>query len=66
MVEYKSPRVWPVASALPWFIRYIYCCNLQFLNNIIINKTNVVLYQANMTLVDVGCPVYVIFALKRI
>jgi len=27
------------ASALTWFIRYIYYWNLQFLNNVIINKT---------------------------
>ena len=26
------------ASALTWFIRYIYYWNLQFLNNVIINK----------------------------
>jgi hypothetical protein len=27
-------------SALPWFIRYIYCWNLTFLNNVIIKKEN--------------------------
>jgi hypothetical protein len=31
------------ASALTWFIRYIYYRNLQFLNNVIINKTKVLL-----------------------
>ena len=40
------------ASALTWFIRYIYCWNLQFLNNVIINKTKVLLPQANVTLAD--------------
>ena len=30
-------------SALPWFIWYIYYWNLQFLNNVIINKTKVLL-----------------------
>jgi hypothetical protein len=33
-------------SALTWFIRYIYYWNLQFLNNVIINKTKVPLPQA--------------------
>ena len=33
------------ASALTWFIRYIYYWNLQFLNNVIINKTEVLLPQ---------------------
>jgi hypothetical protein len=33
------------ASALTWFIRYIYYWNLQFLNNVIINKTKVLLPQ---------------------
>jgi hypothetical protein len=33
-------------STLPWFIRYIYYWNLQFLNNVIINKTKVLLPQA--------------------
>jgi hypothetical protein len=32
--------------ALTWFIRYICYCNLQFLNNVIINKTKVLLPQA--------------------
>jgi hypothetical protein len=40
------------ASALTWFIRYIYYWNLQFLNNVIINKTKVLLPQANVTLAD--------------
>jgi hypothetical protein len=34
------------AKALTWFIRYIYYWNLQFLNNVIINKTKVLLPQA--------------------
>jgi hypothetical protein len=33
-----------------WFIRYIYNWNLQFLNNVSINKTNVLLPQAYVTL----------------
>ena len=33
------------ASGLTWFIRYIYFWNSQFLNNIIINKTKVLLPQ---------------------
>jgi hypothetical protein len=40
------------ASALTWFIRYIYYWNLQFLNNVIINKTKVLLPQAYVTLTD--------------
>jgi len=32
-----------IVSALAWFIRYIYYWNLQFLNNVIINKTRVLL-----------------------
>jgi hypothetical protein len=40
-------RPWPVASvsALTWFIIYIYYSNLQFLNNVIINKTKNLLPQ---------------------
>ena len=34
------------ASAPTWFIRYIYFLNLQFLNNVIINKTKVLIGQA--------------------
>jgi hypothetical protein len=33
-------------SALTWVIRYIYYWNLQFLNNVIINKTKILLPQA--------------------
>ena len=33
------------ASELTWFIIYIYYWNLQFLNNVIINKTKVLLPQ---------------------
>jgi hypothetical protein len=40
------------ASALTWFIRYIYYWKLQFLNNVIINKTKVLLPQAYVTLAD--------------
>ena len=40
------------ASALTWFSRYIYYWNLQFLNNVIINKTKVLLPQAHVTLAD--------------
>jgi hypothetical protein len=40
------------ASALTWFIRYIYYWNLQFLNNVIINKTKALLPQAYVTLAD--------------
>ena len=32
-------------SALTWFIRYIYYWNLQFLNNVIIDKTKVLLLR---------------------
>jgi hypothetical protein len=35
-----------------WFIRYIYYWNLQFLNNVIINKTKVLLPQAYVNLAD--------------
>ena len=41
----------------PCFIRYIYYWNLQFLNNIIINKTKVLLPQAWVTLADFVDPV---------
>ena len=34
------------ASSLTWFIRYIYYWNLQVLNNVIINKTKILLPQA--------------------
>jgi hypothetical protein len=45
------------ASALTWFIRYIYYWNLQFLNNLIINKTKVLLPQAEVILAEFGYPV---------
>ena len=45
------------ASALTWFIIYFYYWNLQFLNNVIINKTKVLLLQAYATLDDFGYPV---------
>jgi hypothetical protein len=46
-------------SSLVWFIRYIYNGHLQFLNNVIIIKTKVLLPQACMyvTLTDFGYPV---------
>ena len=34
------------ASALTWFIIYFYYWNLQFLNNVIVNKTKVLISQA--------------------
>ena len=39
-------------SALTWVIRYIYYWNLQFLNNVIINKTKILLPQAKVTPTD--------------
>ena len=48
-------------SALLWLIRYIYYSYLQFLNNIIIIKTKVVLLQRHVTLVDCGDVVYVLW-----
>jgi hypothetical protein len=45
------------ASALTWFIRYnvyMYYWNLQFLNNVIINKTKVLLPQVWVTLAVFG------------
>jgi hypothetical protein len=45
------------ASVLTLFIRYIYYWDLHFLNNIIINKTNVLLPQLWLTVVDFGYPV---------
>ena len=43
-------------SALTWFIRNIYYLNLQ-LNNVIINKINIILSSAQVTLMDFDCPV---------
>ena len=34
-----------MTAYLPWFISFIYYWNLQFLNNVIINKTKVLLPQ---------------------
>jgi hypothetical protein len=45
-------------SALTWFIRYISYSNLQFLNNVVINKTKVPFPQAYVTLADIGYLVY--------
>ena len=39
------------------FIRYIYYWNLQFLNNVIINKTKFLLPREFVTLADFGYPV---------
>ena len=46
LVSYGNTRPVVSASALTWFIRYIYDWNLQFLNNVIINKTKVLLPHA--------------------
>jgi hypothetical protein len=40
------------ASALIWVIEYIYYWSLQFLNNVIINKTMVLLSEAYVTVED--------------
>ena len=40
------------ASALTWFIRYIYFWKLQFLNNVIIYKSKVILPQSYVILDD--------------
>ena len=45
------------ASAPTWLVRYIYYWNFQFLNNVIINKTKVLLSQQYETLVEFGYPV---------
>jgi len=42
------------ASALACFNIYIYYCNLQFLNNVMINKTKVLLPHAYVTLDNFG------------
>ena len=47
------------ASALTWFIRYIYYRNIQYLNNVIINKTKILHHQAEVTLAAFGYPVLV-------
>ena len=44
-----------------WFIRYISYCNIPFLDNVIINKTKVLLPQAKVTLADFGYPVQAIW-----
>ena len=41
-----------------WFIRYIYYWNLQFLNNVIINKTKVFLPQTYVTMAGFGYHVW--------
>ena len=45
------------ASALSWFITYVYFWNLHFLNNVIINQTKILLPHAHVTLADFGYPV---------
>ena len=58
-----SPRGYhPLSSrgtnmALTWLIRYMYCRNLQFLNNVIKNKANVLLPQTYVTVTDSGYPI---------
>jgi hypothetical protein len=47
------------APALTWYIRYYW--NWQFLNNVIINKTKVLLLQAKVTIADFGYPVYALW-----
>ena len=49
------------ASALTWFIKYIYYRNLQFLYNVIINKTNILLLQAYVTVADFNYPKLVLW-----
>jgi len=44
-------------SARTWFIRYIYSRNVQFLNNVIIIKTKVLLSQTYVTLDNFDYPV---------
>jgi hypothetical protein len=44
-------------SALPWLIRYMYYSNLQFLNNVMINKTNVLIPQTQLIIADFSPPV---------
>ena len=51
------------ASALTWFIRYIYYWNLQFLNNVFINKAKVLLPKAYVTLDEFGYYVKIIWVL---
>jgi len=52
----RSPKSNFRASALTWFIRYIHYCMLQFLHNVIINKTKVLRPQAEMTIADFAYP----------
>ena len=59
-----SPKV--SSASNQWFGNdmvsyYIYYWNLQFLNNIIINKTKVLLLQAQVTLADFGYFVYALW-----
>ena len=45
-----------MVSVLTSLIIYIYHWNLQFLNNVIIIKTKVLLPQVYVTLLGIGCP----------
>ena len=57
LVNYYSLRVSATESSMChhryWFIRYIYCCNLQSLNTVITIKTKVLLPQVNLAVF--GC-----------
>ena len=61
LVDYQSSQgiIRPVfsASALSLVIINIYCCNMQFLNNVIINKTKHFLPQTQPPLANRGYPV---------
>jgi hypothetical protein len=46
-----------IISAQRWFIRYIFYWIVQFLNNVTIIKSNVLLIHVLMTLADLGYPV---------
>jgi hypothetical protein len=45
-------------SVLTWLIRYIFYWNLEFLNNVIINKTKIPLTQTLLIFANFGCHVY--------
>ena len=44
------------AWALTWFIRYIHYCMLQFLHNVIVDKTKVLRPQADVSTADFAYP----------
>ena len=52
----RTPKSNFRASALTWFIRYIHYCMLQFLHNVIVDKTKVLRSQAEMNRVEFGNP----------